>query len=169
MSDTETENVPQLTSVLREGVSVVQMIVFKELRNSLAADHPDREPGQISMLAGAVTNELFGTPNNEERFLRFRTDNKAMIEQEILSFSATHPNLVAPLTDALRVQTLCDSQEGVDSSRLLNRADELGYLQLDRDVPLPSAFMTMVRALGEAHNLIVPPVQINPEHDRIIH
>ena len=169
MSEKPTESVPQLTSVLRGGVSVVQMIVFKEIRTHLAASYPDREPGQISMLAGAVTNELFGTPNNEERFLRFRTDNRAVIEQEILSFGATHPKLVAPLTDALRVQTLCDSQEGVDSSRLLTRANELGFLQVDRDVPLPSAFMTMVRALGEAHNLIVPPVQINPEHDRIIH
>lgn len=169
MSNKETENTSQLTSVLREGVSVVQMIIFKELRTAMAASYPERDPAFISMLAGAVTNELFGTPNDEERFLKFRTDNKAVIEQEILAFCSTHPKLLAPLTDAVRVQTLCDSQEGVDSSQFLTRANELGYLQVDREVPLPSAFMTLVRDLGEEHNLIIPPVQITPEQDKIIH
>lgn len=169
MKDQKDKQKSQLTAILREGVGVVQMIVFKELRTSLTASHEDRDPAYISMLAGAVTNELFGSPNSEERFLNFRNDNKGVIEQELLAFSATCPQLIEPLTDALRVQAICDSQEGVDSSRILTRASELGFLLLEREVPLPSAFMTLVRNLGQEHNLIIPPVPIDPEMDKIVH
>lgn len=169
MSKESPENKPQLLAVLREGISVVQMIVFKEIRAKLAIKFKDQDAKFQSLLTGAVTNELFGTPNSEGQFLQFRDENKATIEQELLSFKEDYPLLRAPLTDALRVQALCDNQDGLDGSEVLTRAKELGFLVLDRDVPLPSAFMTMVRMLGEQHNLIIPPVQINPEQDKIIH
>ncbi len=35
----------------------------------------------------------------------------------------------------------------------------------ERDIPLPSTFMTSVRELGKQHNLLIPPVQITPEQD----
>ena len=149
----------QLIPVLREGLSVVQMVVFKELRTGLAQKHPAGEPSFISMLAGAVTNEIFGPPNPELRFVEFRRDNWGLIEQELLSLPAEKPELCAPITDALRVQALCDSQEGLgDDPAPLTRADALGILIRDRDVPLPSTFMTMVRDLGSQYNLITPPV-----------
>lgn len=150
----------QLIPVLREGLSVIQMVVFKELRAVLALKHPAGEPSFISMLAGAVTNEIFGTLNPEQRFIQFRRDNWGAIEQELLSIPAEKPELCAPITDALRVQALCDSQEGLgDDPAALARADALGILVRDRDIPLPSTFMTMVRDLGSRYNLITPPVQ----------
>lgn len=150
----------QLIPVLREGLSVIQMVVFKELRAGLALKQPAAESVFISMLAGAVTNEIFGTANPEQRFVQFRRDNWGAIEQEMLSLRAEKPELCAPITDALRVQALCDSQEGLgDDPAALTRADALGILIRDRDIPLPSTFMTMVRDLGSQYNLITPPVQ----------
>lgn len=169
MSQESPEKKSQLVAVLREGIGVIQMIVFKEVRLSLAARHTDKEPAFISMLSGAVINELFGSPSQEEKFRRFREENRALIEQELLAFPEHHPSLRAPLSDALRVQILCDSQDGEDSSQLLTHADELNILVEDRDIPLPSAFMTLVRDLGKEHNLLMPPVQIDPEQDQIIH
>ncbi len=162
-----TESRSQLIPVLREGLSVIQMILFKEIRQGLACKYPSREPAFLSMLAGAVTNELFGSPNPEEKFVRFRQGNRGIIEQELLGIQTEKPELRAPLTDALRVQALCDSQEGIGEDTVaLIRADELGILIRDRDIPLPSTFMTMVRELGKQHNLIVPPAQISTEQDR---
>lgn len=163
------ENKSQLTPVLREGLSVVQMIVFKELRAGLAEKHPGHTPTELSMLAGAIVGELFGSPNPEEKFVHFRKNNWGIIEQELLSLHTDTPGLCAPLTDALRIQVLCDSQEGNgDSSALLARANELGILIQDRDIPLPSSFMTLVRNLGKEHNLIAPPMQIDSEQDQAI-
>lgn len=169
MTNESPEKKSQLLAVLREGISVVQMVVFKEVRTELTTKFRDKDAKFQSLLAGAITNELFGTPNSEGKFLKFRDENKAIIEQELLSLKEDYPTLLAPLTDALRVQALCDNQDGLDGSVILARAKELGFLLLDRDVPLPSAFMTMVRMLGEQYSLIIPPVQINPEQDKIIH
>jgi len=161
----------QLIPVLREGLSVVQMIVFKEMRTALQDKYPDRASTELSMLAGAIVSELFGSPNSEEKFVQFREKNWGIIEQELLSLHADMPGLCPPITDALRILVLCDSQEGNQGTAdLLTRADSLGILIKDRDVPLPSSFMGFVRALGHEHNLIIPPVQINPEQDQeIVH
>lgn len=160
----------QLIAVLREGVSVIQMILFKEIRTSLAETLTDFEPATISMVAGAIVNDIFGTPNPEEKFVRFYEQHKELIEKQLRSLAGAHNELVAPLTDALRIQALCDNQEGGDSTALLQKAQELGYLLADRNVPMPSSFMTLVRGLGEKHNLIIAPVQITPEQDKqIVH
>ena len=167
--DESTKN-SQLINVLREGVGVVQMILFKEVRTSLAANHPDRDSSFHSMLAGAVVGEVFGSVNPDEKFRRFRDDNLGLIEQELLGLAEAQSLLLPSLTDALRIQTLCDNQEGTDSGRVLTRADELGLLLADRDIPLPSTFMTTIRTLGQQHNLIIPPVPITPEEDsQMIH
>ncbi len=166
MSETTAPSQSQLIPVLREGLSVVQMVVFKELRAGLAARHPNGEASFLSMLAGAVTNELFGTPNQEARFVHFRRENWGIIEQELLNLPTERPNLRAPITDALRVAALCDSQEGLgDDTAALTRADALGILVRDRDIPLPSTFMTMVRDLGSRHQLITPPVKTDNDRE----
>jgi len=144
----------------------VQMVFFKEIRSHLGRQYPDKDVPTISMLAGALTNELFGTPNPEPKFIQFMQANQAIIEQELLGLAANLPHLRRYLTDALRIQTLCDNQEGVQSAPSLITADKLGVLLKDRDVPLPSAFMTSVRELGALHQLIIPPAQISPEDDR---
>jgi len=169
MTQETPEKQSQLIGVLREGVSVVQMILFKELRKQLTAHHPDREPAFLAMLTGTLVNEIFASPNMEERFVTFRMENHALIEQELLSVKEHQTTLLPALTDTLRILSLCDNQEGIDSSHILTRANELGLLAVDRPVPMPSTFMTLVRGLGEQHGLIIAPVQITPEEDRTIH
>ncbi len=167
MTSEKPEKQSQLISVLREGVSVVQMILFKEIRAKLSKSFPDRDAAFASMLAGAIVNEVFGSTNPEEKFARFRQEHKALIEQELLSLKSEQARLLPALTDALRIQSLCDYQEDSDSSSILVRAGELGILVADRTVPMPSTFMTLVRGLGEQHGLIIAPVQIPPEQDNL--
>lgn len=166
MSTETPEKHSQLLAVLREGVSVVQMILFKQVRAGLTAKFTDRDSAFLSMLTGAIVSDIFGAVNPGEKFVLFRSQNRGLIEQELLSVKEDHSRILPALTDALRIQALCDNQEGVDSSQVLTRAHELGILLLDRQVPLPSTFMTLVRGLGEQHNLIIAPVQITPEQDR---
>lgn len=155
----------QLLCSLREGVSIVQMVLYKEVRTNLMRKRPNLDKSQLIILAGSITNEVFGTQNPEEKFVRFCKENWGDIEQELLSLKEELALLCPLLTDALRIQTLCDHQEGDDSSTTLLRAKELDYLMEERDIPLPSSFMTSVRELGKLHNLIIPPVQITPEQD----
>lgn len=166
--DTKKSNNPgsRLISVLREGICVVQMVLFKELRSLLTSKHPGRDSLAVSMLSGAITNELFGSLNREEQFQDFRKKNRADIEQELFSLAQELPSLTAALTDALRIQTLCDSMEEKDSAKLLNHAAEIGLLIQERELPLPSTFMTMVRSLGDAHQLIIAPASISQEDDQ---
>ena len=60
------------------------------------------------------------------------------------------------MTDALRVQYLCDSQEGINSESILEKADKLKILISERDVPLPGAFMSIVRSFGVAYKILEP-------------
>lgn len=166
MSSETPEKQSQLIASLREGVSVVQMIFFKEVRAEIGKKYSDKEAAFTSMLSGAIVNEVFGTPNPEERFVNFHSDHRALIEQELLSLKTDLVQLLPALTDALRIQSLCDSQEGGDGSQLLTQANSIGILIVDREVPLPSSFMSLVRTLGEQHNLIIAPIQITPEQDQ---
>ena len=155
--------------VLREGICVVQMVLFKELRSLLTQKYPDRDSSSIAMLTGAITNELFGTLNLEERFQNFRRQNRADIEQELLGLAHELPSLTAPLTDALRMLALCDLQEEKDSdnnARLLSQAANIGLLIPERELPLPSTFMIMARNLGDTHRLIIAPTEIRPDDDQ---
>lgn len=145
------------------------MVLFKEVRASLASRYPDQGSSFLAMLAGAITNELFGTRHPDEKFVRFREENQATIEQELLALATHLPHLRNPLTDALRIQVLCDSQEGSDSSAILIRASDFGTLVTDRDIPLPSLFMTTVRDLGEKYGLVIAPVPIAGDAEPIIH
>lgn len=155
----------QLIRSLREGVSIVQMVFFKEVRTNLMNKRPNLDKSQLAMLAGSITNEVFGTQNPEERFVLFCKENWGDIEQELLNIKEELAPLCTLLTDALRIQTLCDHQEGGDSPETLLRAKEFDFLIEDRDIPLPSSFMTSVRELGKMHNLLVPEVHISAEQD----
>lgn len=166
MANDDIEKKLQLVGALRQGVAVVQMVFFKELRALIGQNHHDKEPSEQLKLTGAITNELFGTPNQEPHFVQFREEHKTVIEQELLGLAAHLPHLRRYLTDALRIQTLCDSHEGDgDNTGVLDAADRRGILLKERDIPLPSVFMTLVRGLGEQYQLIIPPVQISTEDD----
>lgn len=166
MSNETPEKQSQLIAVLREGVSVIQMIFFKEIRAGLAGKYPDKEAAFLSMLAGAVVNDVFGTANPEEKFITFHNAHRGIIEQELLAIKDEHTAILPALTDALRIQALCDNQEGGDSSGLLTLAHELDILLVDREIPMPSSFMTLTRDLGEQHSVIIAPMQITPDQDQ---
>jgi hypothetical protein len=170
METSTTTKKSQLLSSLREGVSIVQMVLYKEVRTMLMAKRPELDKEHLVMLAGSIVNEVFGTENPAEKFVRFCQENWGDIEQELLSIKKDFASLCPLLTDALRIQTLCDHQEGDDSSATLVRAKHLDFLTEERDIPLPSSFMTAVRELGKMHSLLAPPIEITPEQDdSIVH
>jgi hypothetical protein len=142
----------KLIPIMREGVGIIKMILFKEMRDSLVVKY-GKEQGYAARLAGAVINELFGTPNLQAEFVAFTEANRKIIEIELSRLPFAFEKLRIPLTDALRVQFLCDSLEGIDSQQVLLRAKELQILVIDRELPLPKNFLDLVRRLGGAHGL----------------
>ncbi len=128
------------------------------MKGYLSYKYPERETSYINKLSGAIINDLFGTPNPAEPFTTFVKENKACIAEEMNHIATEFEGMRIPLTDALRVQFLCDDQEGIDSSRILARAQELHILLVDREVPLPRHFLDLARKLGSAFGFLVPQV-----------
>jgi len=144
----------KLIPIMREGIDVIKMITYQKLKVQLISKHPGRSSTDLSMLSGAIINDLFGITNTEEPFSTFRERNRASIHAELEVFPKEFEDMRDILTDALRVQFLCDSQEGIDSLSILSRAKELGILLADREVPLPNNFLNLVRRMGTAFNLL---------------
>ncbi|MCB2181183.1 MAG: hypothetical protein KQH63_04045 [Desulfobulbaceae bacterium] len=142
---------------LREGVDMVKMIFFKDLKNYLQNKFEEEEPVYCGMLAAAVMNELFGTPNPDEKFKSFAHDNSERIRQELANVAHEFKDLCILLTDALRIHFLCNHQEGIEDNNeaILKKAKEYGILIEERDVPLPKGFMELIYTVGKAHGLIV--------------
>jgi hypothetical protein len=147
----------RLVPIMRGGVDVIKMIFFRKLKDHLSVTYKEKDANYISMLSGAVLNDLFGTPNEQEPFASFGVENKKEIQETLEGVSENFEEMRIPLTDALRIQFLCDSQEGHDSTETLSRAAELGILLKERDVPLPKNFLELVRRLGSAFGLITRP------------
>ncbi len=141
---------------LREGVEIVKMIFFMKIRDKAEATYPGEDRGYYGMLAGATVNHLFGTPNPEQRFMNFAKDNHERVVSMLQDVPADMESLRIPLTDALRIQFLCDHQEGLEdgSGEILKQAKELGILLEDRAVPLPKQFMNLVYTVGKAYGLV---------------
>lgn len=146
----------KLIPVLREGITIIKMIIFKQLKPYLSEKYPALGPTDISRLSGAIINDIFGTPNTEPDHLQFAETHHEKINRELNALAAEFKTLRIPLTDALRIQFLCDTQDGIENEALLTRARDLGILITDRDVPLPKFFMNSVRRLGVAFNLLAP-------------
>ena len=146
----------QLLPILREANNIIKMILFKKLKTYLSNKYSKHEASYINKLSGAIINDLFGTPSSEENFASFAAENKALIDKEIENIATEFPEMRIPLTDALRIQFLCDSQEGIDSSSILSRAKDLSLLLMDREVPLPKNFINLVRHIGNKFDLLAP-------------
>lgn len=168
MTEEKTLQKSELIVVLREGVAVVQMVLFKELRTMFGVKYKEEDPTYRSILAGAIINKLFGVENPAEKFQEFNRKNHAVIEQELLSLAEQFPQLQSNITDALRVQTLCDDQEGEGATQVLRQAEELGILIKDRELPLPSTFTTLIRMLGEEHGLTIAPTEVTSKDDNTL-
>ena len=145
----------KLIPIMREGVDVIRMIFFKQVKEYLLANNPDGDIAYCGRLAGSVINALFGTENPAEPFATFAQANRNRIDRELENIPLAFEEMRIPLSDSLRVQFLCDSMEGIDSSAILVQADELGILLHDRPVPLPKNFLELVRRLGKSHNLLI--------------
>jgi len=156
----------RLIPILREGVAIIQMIFFKDLKQVIARKYPKLKSAEQIMLTGAITNEIFGSHNKDAKFLQFHTKHRESIEQELLTIQDELPQLVNTVADALRIQVLCDKQEGIDSASILQLANSINILPPDREVPMPSAFMETVRTLGALYKLIVPPSEIDTTEEQ---
>jgi hypothetical protein len=148
----------KLIPILREGIDIVKMISFKKLKDALAKKHPGQESAFTAKLAGALINAIFGAQPREEPFAAFARSHADLIAQELTEAGGMLEELRIPLTDALRIQSLCDHQEGQDGTATLRQAQELGILLTDRDLPLPHSFIELVRKLGSGFGLLLPPL-----------
>lgn len=142
--------------VMREAVVMVQMVLFKVLRQSVHDRFVDLGDADHARLAGAVINNLFGNQPADESVAAFAAANREWVEQELRGLPDTCQTLLPLLTDGLRMKTICDNQEGIHSIPSLLMARALGILQEDRPLPMPSTFMLQVRALAAEHGLIEP-------------
>lgn len=157
----------KLIPIMREGIEVVKMIFFMEVRGVLARTYPEKDSSYISKMTGAVVNELFGTPNNQEPFGSFAKENRKNITNMLASLPKDIEKMRIPVTDALRMQFLCDAMEDVDSKAVLEHAEKIGFLITGRDLPLPHHFMDLVRRLGKSYNLLIPPLPKEGPRDEI--
>lgn len=150
--------------VMREAIITVQMILFKMLRQDVHDRYVDCAEPHHTQLAGAVINNLFGTQPVDAAVVAFAANNRELVERELRELSMRVPALLPLLTDALRMKTICDNQEGIHSIPSLLMAKALGILQENRPLPLPSTFMLQVRTLAAQHGLI-EPMQTTPRSE----
>ena len=144
----------QLVPTLREGVDVIKMVLFKELKSLLLT--AERDSVNVNHLTGAVVNALFNATYPEAAGQCFTQVDRDAVEKIFQMISKELDHLRIPLTDALRIQFLCDSHEGIDSTAVLERAEKQGLLIVEREVPLPGAFMSIVRSFGRAYGVLDP-------------
>lgn len=144
----------KLLPILREGVDVIKMVLFKHLKEYVRRSRPMMPPDEGLRLTGAAVNELFGHMPAEEPHLSFALRHADHIHRLLREIPKNLAPLKAPITDALRMQCLCDRLEGKDSTSILKQAQALGILVLEREVPLPATFMSLVRSWGVASGIL---------------
>lgn len=145
-----------LIESLRDGVDIIRLVLFKRLKEHIKENYPEEEESFQRMLAAAIVNALFGTKNPEKTFSQFAEENAKVIEKELSKIPENFPDLLIPITDALRMHFLCNHAEGLPdySVKILAQAKEYGILIEDRDVPLPKGFMNLVHKIGIHYGLI---------------
>ena len=147
----------KLLPILREAVDVVKMILFKELKDYFTISCPAQSQ-EAGRLAAGVLNDFFGVVNPDPAFADFIARNRDSVDQAVKEFPARFEKLLIPLTDTLRMQFLCDSREGLDESTdFLTSAKERGLLLDEREMPMPNSYLEIVRRLGAAYGLVLPP------------
>ncbi|MFZ5776006.1 MAG: hypothetical protein ACOY3Z_11040 [Thermodesulfobacteriota bacterium] len=143
----------KLIPILRQGVDMVRMIAFKRFRDSVGGS----DGGVNGRVAGALVNAIFDPSSAEADGVALALAERELFRQSLARAAETLGDLRIPVTDALRIQALCDHQEGEDSTATLRRAQELGVLLTERELPLPHSFLNLVRTLGQAWGLLSPP------------
>lgn len=146
----------RIIPVMREAVDTVQLVLFGQLKEKLAEKYQDWAPEDFSRLVGCIVSDLFGTPAGDRESREFARKHIDVVEQELRAMAGILPDMAPYLTDALRMQTLCDHEEGINSLPTLLRARAVGLLQEERTIPMPSTFMLAVRKLGSSQGLLEP-------------
>ena len=144
----------RVVPIMREAVEMVKLICYARLRPQLDSRHPQMTADERSLLAGAVVNQLFGTPNPETRFVRFAAARAQQIAAELQGIPRHLGELSILITDALRVQYVCDRIEGREAPEPLRQADRLKILVREREAPMPARFLHLVRTIGAADGLL---------------
>ena len=147
--------------VMREAVATVQLALFGELKEKLSGKYGDWPPQEYQCLVGCIVNDVFGTPAQDTDSLHFARQHLELVEKELREIAANIPALLPHLTDALRMQTLCDHEEEINSLPTLLRARAVGLLLEERNIPMPSTFMIAVRKLGAEYGLLEPLHSVN--------
>ena len=148
----------KLIPSLREGIDLIKIIFYKELKTALLQKFPEQGAAYAGMLAGAMMNELFHSPNLQEKFKIFAEENRDRIRLELGNVGREMQEFRILLTDALRMLFLCNQQEGIDvdgGEEMLQRARDYGILMEEREVPLPKGFMELVYRVGRARGFLV--------------
>jgi hypothetical protein len=157
----------KLVPILRDGVDVIKMVFFKSLKTHLAEKYTQKKAEWVVQLGAAVLNTLFCTQNDAEPYASFAKENKDLIASELAGVKSAFRDLRIPLTDALRVQFLCDDLEGISQPAMLTNAEALGILIVEREVPFPRTFLNLARCLGSADGVLSPEAeklnQLEPE------
>ncbi len=148
--------------VMREAIAMVHMVCFRELKDKLADRFKDWEPAEFRRLVGAVISDIFGTPAPDGESVRFARQHQDTVEKELWALADNLPDLLPHLTDALRMQTLCDHEQGINSIPTLLRARTVGVLMEERPIPMPSTFMILVRQLGSRYGMLEPMQAADP-------
>ena len=154
VKDAAPEFDPKIAPVMREAIVMVQMILYRRLREDVQTRYQDWSDQDKTWLAGAVVNNLFGTEAADPEVNAFARKQRELIEQELRELKERVSDLIPHLTDSLRMQTICDNHEGIHSLPCLLIAKELGILDEERVLPLPSTFMIGVRKLGAEYGLV---------------
>jgi hypothetical protein len=152
----------KIIPVMREAITTVQMVLFQCLKKNISQRYADCTEEDNVRLAGAVVNNLYGTEAVDPKVTRFARTHRERIEEELRGLRTQVPKLIPHITDSLRMQTLCDNHEGVHSIPCLLLARELGLLDEERELPLPSTFMLSVRKLGAESGLVKPMKSTQP-------
>ena len=137
---------------------MVRMVFFMKVKKSLQARYSHKDEEFQRLLSAAMLNRLFGTPNPQSPYREFAEEYAELIDRELKRVPEEFPDLLIPLTDALRTHFLCNHCEGMPdlSAEILAQARKYGILLEDRDVPLPKGFMNLVYRIGKACGLINP-------------
>lgn len=148
--------VSRVLPLMREAVLTVRMVLHRQLLRSLETRRPELSAAARVQLCGALINNLFGTRPEHADIAQFAREERQLVEEELRTLAAHLGQLRPMLTDALRMHTICDEQEGINSTGSLLMAKALGFLDEERPLPLPSTFMLAVRNLAVAEGLVLP-------------
>ncbi|MCI5165960.1 MAG: hypothetical protein D3903_07655, partial [Candidatus Electrothrix sp. GM3_4] len=155
----------KIIPVMREAITTVQMILFQRLKENISqryskdsggSEHSKYSKEDRIRLTGAVVNNLYGNDAVDPQVNLFAGNHRELIEEELRGLSNQVAELIPHITDSLRMQTLCDNHEGIHSIPCLLLAKELGLLNEERELPMPSTFMLSVRTLGAESGLVKP-------------